>query len=759
MNTTARTGIFLCKCGENIEPLIDLNSLEGALKADAAHCEILAWSCLKPGMDRIMSAVSEHDLNRVIIAGCDGRIMCKKFEEALEPSGILKGQISMVNLRGHVAAVSDAPMEQKTKKSEKLIRAAMAEMETLNPTPKKAMKLKGTVAIAGNGIGAFPAAWNLVQAGVECVLCTDTTDPNEIIKKLPLVYPGERNQYDRVRAIIEKVLESDKVTVKETSGVDALLGITGAYTLMTLDPSGEKQPVKADLVIAALDAELFAPEPEFGYDGNRVLIQPEMEVQMDEYGIPKKDVVFWVSDHEYGDGDFAQLSAKAAWNMARHIRKASRSSRVVILHNQMMPVPLSAAERGINRELGIEWIAYDKTVRPIVQDGYITYCNLEDHIEHEINWEFLVLSPKRGLRGETLAAARALGMIQGPTRFLTVHQAKVRPEMVGRQMNCIVGSAKFPCDLQETINQGREAGNKNADMIELSKQGQLFIPRHVSWVDPEKCVGCGRCQELCDCNAIGSMDYPGGGLSRIVDPMLCTGGGTCAAACPENAMEIRNNNTAQREAGIAQLSQAMDAEEIVCMACVWGGLPAADHAGHKKLAYDPGVHIIGVPCVGQIDPSVMARAFVEGASGLILTGCLPDSCHHSFGVDHTWTRVAMIKKLFTLCGFDRRRIALAHADLNKPEEFVKTVNAFSDQIRALGTIEKTKANQDKLAAIYDLCKNNTRIRTLLAVSLRRAKETTFRGDQLYAPAFDRDFTQALEEEYDFPESALFEAVE
>lgn len=752
----AKTGVFICKCGDKIEPLIDLNSLNDSIKGYAEYCGTLVQPCLKPGMDQIMGAISKHNLNRIIVAGCDGRIMLKKFETALEPLDILKGQVDMVNLRSHVAAVSNTTPEQKAKKSAKLIKAAIAEMEALTPTEQERAKLEGPVAIIGNGIGAFPAALKLTKAGVECVLSLETTDPKEIIKNLQLVYPGERQHHDRVEKMVQEILDNEKLTILENSHLKELIGITGDYKLVMEDSQGEEKSFKASMVIAALDAQLFPPEPEFGYDGQKVLIQSEMEAQIDQMGIPKGDVVFWVSDYEYGTPDFAGLSARTAWSMARHIKEASASTQIIIFYNQMMALPLSAPERGLSRRLGISWVPYDKAIRPTVQDGYITFCHLKDHVEHEISWDFLVLSPRRGLRGQEQTTARKLGLIHKESSFLTGHHAKVRPEMIGREETYIIGSARYPCDLQETLNQGRKAGNKNVEMIEKSKQSQLFIPRNVCVVDPEKCVGCGQCQELCDCGGIGVAEYPGGGLPRMVDPMVCTGGGTCAAACPYNALVLQNNSTDQREARIASLSQQLEPGEVVSMACVWGGLPAADHAYRKKLTYDPGLHILGVPCVGQIDPSVMARAFLEGAPGLILIGCNPEECHHSYGVDHTWNRVNMIKKLFSICGIDRRRIALAHADLNKPEEFVKTADSFTSLIRALGPIEKTEINQDKLQSIYNLCKHNSRIRTLLSVALRRPKEKTYRGDQKHALAFDKDFNQALEEEYDFPESALHE---
>ena len=234
----------------------------------------------------------------------------------------------------------------------------------------------------------------------------------------------------------------------------------------------------------------------------------------------------------------------------------------------------------------------------------------------------------------------------------------------------------------------------------------------------------------------------------MVDPLLCTGGGTCAAACPYQAITMQNNTNEQQEIRAGSLARQMADDEAVVFACSWAGLPAADNAGTNGLKYDQRVHIIGMPCLGQIDPSVMARVFLDGAPGLLLVGCSPEACHHSFGVDHAWSRVNLLKKLFSLCGFDRRRIVLAHADMNQPEEFIRTVENFTKTIAELGPLEKNSENQSKLRSIYRLVKSNSRIRLLLSSGLRRPWETTYRGDQQYALEYDRsDFSNALKEEF------------
>lgn len=745
-----RIGVFLCKCGEKIEPLVDLTAFKEKVKSDpaVACCDILPYPCLEPGMDHMIKQIREKGLNRLIVAGCENRLMLKKFERKMEPEGLKKGQVDVINIRGHVAAPSDAAPAQKAKKGAKLVLASVAEMAALHPSIQKSVTITHPPLIVGGGIASFSAAQELARQGIDCLLFVEEQDPEIILKNLYRTYPGERIHHDRVRKIIAGVVENPRVTILPPGQLSGLAGVTGEYTLTFLDPEAmTSRKYKAGTVIACLDGELSPPGPEFGYDGKTVVCQTEFENMVFNREIPKGNTVFWISDYEHGQPENAQLSARTAWNIGKHILEHSAKTRVIILYNEQMALPISAAERKISRKLNMIWVPYDKSVQPILQAGFINFGGISDHLEHELPWDHLVLSPVRKIGPAALKTARVLGIVHEDSDFLGIHHAKVRPEMVGREETYLAGSARYACDLTDALNQGKKAAKKNAGMIEKSKTGILFAPRVVCVVDTDKCVGCGQCQELCDCGGIGVAEGTSGGLPRVVDPMVCTGGGTCAAACPYNALTLQNNTNDQREARVAALSRQMADDEFVAFACSWAGLPAADNAGNRSMKYDPRIHIIGVPCLGQIDPSVMARAFLEGTPGLLLVGCVPEDCHHSFGIDHAWSRVNLMKKLFNLCGIDRNRITIAHADLNQPEAFIKTVESFSRMIQALGPIEKTPANQEKLESIYRLVKYNSRIRLLLSAGLRRPWEKTYRGDQRFALQYDReDFITAVKEE-------------
>jgi len=55
----------------------------------------------------------------------------------------------------------------------------------------------------------------------------------------------------------------------------------------------------------------------------------------------------------------------------------------------------------------------------------------------------------------------------------------------------------------------------------------------VAVVDPETCVGCGACEEVCPAGAIAVHE-----IARI-DRAKCTGCARCIAACPHRAITLK----------------------------------------------------------------------------------------------------------------------------------------------------------------------------------------------------------------------------
>ncbi|KKM72715.1 hypothetical protein LCGC14_1417750, partial [marine sediment metagenome] len=76
---------------------------------------------------------------------------------------------------------------------------------------------------------------------------------------------------------------------------------------------------------------------------------------------------------------------------------------------------------------------------------------------------------------------------------------------------------------------------------------QITTSGIVAESNPEMCIGCGRCVEVCPYNAIElietSQAYEEVSLvvkKSFIHPALCKGCGTCAATCPNGAIAVKH---------------------------------------------------------------------------------------------------------------------------------------------------------------------------------------------------------------------------
>ena len=744
-------GIFLCECGTRIAPRVDTAVLAQLLdESGVAHVETLPFSCLRPGLDRIKEVVGEKGLNRLIVAGCESRILHKKFEQALEALGMAAGQIDLVNLRDHVAQVHRGDAADLARKGVKLIRASQAWLQTLKPVPRIRIDYRGPVMVLGGGVAAYGAAQALAKEGVKAILPL-TYDPAEEMPRARKLYLGEYHYYDRLKQTIREVEASPLVNQTRVGALRQVSGRFGDYAVTFASPEGEASvEFKVGAIIAALDWELAHPVEKFGHDGSRVICQIEMNELIQQGNPPPGRVVFWVNDLEAGQPFVAELSMKSAWSTATYLEEKFPEIKSAILYDSTMPISLGTFDRARARELGIALIPYDNRVHPSVKNDYISYNRAADRTEQDLAWDTLVLSPRRTPGIEAQRIAKILGLEVKEEAFLDRSPQMVRPDQVVLGEKLIVGSACQPCDLRGALSQGRRVAEKTAALVKKAQAGELYAPEVISKVDQSKCTVCTLCREICDCLAIQPVTGPVEGLGhdvpRMVDPMLCTGEGTCAASCPEMALTLANCTTAQHEARVSALAGSLADNEVMGFGCQWSGAASADQAGLRGLSYSRGFYLLPVRCLGQIDPVVLGRAFLDGANGLLLIGCNPEECHHSYGIDHTWSRVWVLKKLLSLCGLARERLALAHSDITKPDQFVSTVESFIKTMAALGPIPRDAKTGSKLKALYDVL-HVSRVRWVLGVSLRRPWETSYPSHMPNPAAYDRTLAEILTEEF------------
>jgi ferredoxin len=71
-------------------------------------------------------------------------------------------------------------------------------------------------------------------------------------------------------------------------------------------------------------------------------------------------------------------------------------------------------------------------------------------------------------------------------------------------------------------------------------------------VDPERCRGCGDCEQVCE---FGAIQLQGDGEIRVawIDPRICQADGTCATRCPAGAIKTERVTSMQIDAMLEAL--------------------------------------------------------------------------------------------------------------------------------------------------------------------------------------------------------------
>jgi MinD superfamily P-loop ATPase len=85
-----------------------------------------------------------------------------------------------------------------------------------------------------------------------------------------------------------------------------------------------------------------------------------------------------------------------------------------------------------------------------------------------------------------------------------------------------------------------DAANLHLLMHPRVEHSEDFVGGNQAWINPERCVACGKCRELCRFEAI---RFDGPGNERVpqtfrVDPLACEGCGVCAHFCCTNAIDF-----------------------------------------------------------------------------------------------------------------------------------------------------------------------------------------------------------------------------
>lgn len=227
-------------------------------------------------------------------------------------------------------------------------------------------------------------------------------------------------------------------------------------------------------------------------------------------------------------------------------------------------------------------------------------------------------------------------------------------------------------------------------MVPLLPAGAPPVP--VAQVDPPNCNGCARCFDDCPYSAIVMVPHPTKPGHRIaeVNEALCTSCGICAGACPSSTPFRRAERLVtgidMPQQPVTDLRQELETAlarfpagpgpKIVVFGCDHGA-PVGGIAG-------PRIATFSLLCTGMVPPSFIEYALRGGADGVIITGCRGGGCLHRLGNLWTDQRIAGVREPHLRGTVPQERIRIVWADRQEKDALSAAVEAFAQDIEALG---------------------------------------------------------------------------
>jgi coenzyme F420-reducing hydrogenase delta subunit len=129
---------------------------------------------------------------------------------------------------------------------------------------------------------------------------------------------------------------------------------------------------------------------------------------------------------------------------------------------------------------------------------------------------------------------------------------------------------------------------------------------------------------------------------------------------------------------------------IVGFLCNWCSYGGADTAGVGRFNQPTDLRIIRVPCSGRIDPLFIVKTLLQGADGVLVSGCHPRDCHYSEGNFYARRRLEIMKSFLPVLGIDSDRFEYTWVSASEGQRWQQVVSNFTERIHQMGPAQKIR---------------------------------------------------------------------
>ncbi len=555
----ARTGVFVCRCGESISGTIDTAAVVTYARTlpGVAFAREMDYACFPEGTDCLKAVIGELGLNRVVVAACSHRTHESLFQRVVRETGLNPYLMEMINLREQCAWVHEGQPVAATRKAKELVRLAVARAAKLESLSRILLSPQRQALVLGGGISGMTAALAIADGGVDVTLVEK--DPVLGGNLHHVYYVAEGHSPQRLlRDVINRVVGHEHIRVMTQTEIIQHRGHVGEFTSVLRTHRSGATPndstVNHAVTIVAVggrewhgDVYLYGRNP-------HVMTQSELEEriigQPENISTLKQVVMIQCVRPPGGEEYCSRICCTSTIKNAMRIKLLNPECLVIVLYKNIITYGFREQYYNEARRRGVIFVRYDDDHQPEVAavGGRLTVAARDPALHEMLRLEpdLLVLSTAIVPAENNRELAALLNVPLSSEGFFMENHLKMRPMDFTEDGIFLCGVAHYPKFIEECIAQAEATASRAMTVL---MQDSLYAGGVVAQVDQTKCTGCLTCVRICPFS-IPRVEPQQMGVGAIkgaayIDPVRCQGCGTCTAECPAVAIQLVNYKDTQ----------------------------------------------------------------------------------------------------------------------------------------------------------------------------------------------------------------------
>jgi quinone-modifying oxidoreductase subunit QmoB len=739
-----KVGVFLCSgCG--IGEALDMDSvIEAANDVGCAFTLTHECLCAREGVDAIKGAISDNNLNGILVAACSERAKTTEFA-ALTTDG---PSMFRVALREHCTWSHPAGDEDTNMLAQDMVRMGLARLDGVKPINRLEEEISETVLVVGSGRAGLDAALTAAGLNHPVVLIEQDDELGGLLARQKSIAPEEppydAPQPNPVPKLIEEIKAQKNIKVLTSTSIVSIKGQPGQFKVQLNGSSGLEMTVGS--IVQATGSSPYdatklghlgygaSPDVVTSQEFEKMLVDGKIACPSD--GRTPKRIAYIQCAGSRDPNHLVYCSSECCTNTLRQMMEVAKIDpsieNAVIYKDIRSPGHLEyfflAAQKAAagmmtrgevdrieaNGKLSIHMtkslLGDDVTIDadivvlavgmvPNSADGELIRELIDSRHQAE-NSESSQVREKSAARAEVLKSHEGTEILhlnyrQGPDLptlkygFPDSHFICF-PYETRRTGVYAAGTVHAPMDSVQASEDGFGAAMKAVQCIEMAKRGEAVSPRAGDTAYPDffmqRCTQCKRCTEECP---FGTINEDAKGTPEFF-PLRCRRCGICMGACPERIISFQDYSVHMIAEMIKAMSVPEDYEEkprIVALMCENDAVPALDAAAGQGAQWNPWVRVIPIRCLGSTNIVWLAEALSRGIDGVILIGCKKGDdyqCHYVRGSELAATRLGNVGETLQRLALEPERIKFVELSHDEFGRVPQILDDFAAELEEMG---------------------------------------------------------------------------